>query len=122
MKNSDSLSGLNKRLHTWQELGTNTLISWGCKNYMSFNCLAKLAFRCDLWWVYDAENIHLCFLPDNGSTMSNLSLNNLSPSIYCTHSEHIQIVEAPDSKSCFYFILATKQNDTGIWEQIEYAA
>lgn len=47
--------------------------------------------------------------------MSNLSLKK-SQSIYRTHSEHIHVVEAPDSKSCLYFTLAPKQNDRGIWE------
>lgn len=81
--------------------------------------MAKLAFRCDLWWACDAENIHLYLLTDNTSMMSNLSLKK-SQSISRTHSEHIHIVEAPDSKSCLYFTLAPKQNDRGIWEWIEY--
>lgn len=80
---------LSKTVNTWKELGTNRLILEWCKDYTSVNCLPDLSLNVDLWWIYDAENIHLGLLPDNSCTMSNLFVKNFSQSIYCPCSKHI---------------------------------
>lgn len=67
------------------------------------------------------KNIHLCLLPDNSCMMSNLSVNNLSQSIYHPCSNHIPMQEAIGNKLYLHFIFAAKQNDTNIWEQMQYA-
>lgn len=48
--------------------------------------------------------------------MSNLSVNNLSQSIYHTRSDYIPMQEVLGSKSYLTSTFSPKQNDRGIWE------